>query len=144
MSLSKSPEEILILLESRVAHERALGLKLIGKMRYYSMSDICIQFLEDRSREVREFAAWALDQIASPEAVPYLIRALHDPAFGVRSNAGWALIHIAHRTLPNVVVPDVIDVLQGPDENAQQMAYLVLHHIGGETARAAIRRYWRR
>jgi len=142
--MNKSPEELITMLEETNELKRALALKFIGKYRYLNLIDHCVESLEDPSAEVREFAAWALDQLGSPQTVPALLNALYDPVFGVRSNAGWALVHIARRTIPNIVVPDVIDVLQDTDENAQQMAYLVLHHIGGETARAAIRHYWKK
>lgn len=142
--MNKSPEELKALLASHDPRERSRALKLIGKFRHLEMHEYCEHALTDNASEVREFAAWALDQLNSPMAVPALLKALYDPVFGVRSNAGWALVHIARRTLPNVVVPDVIDVLQDDDKNAQQMAYLVLHHIGGETARSAIRHYWKK
>ncbi|MFW5709008.1 MAG: HEAT repeat domain-containing protein [Chloroflexota bacterium] len=122
---------------------RALGLKYIGKHRYHDAIDVCIYSLEDEDADVRAFAAWALDQLGNPETVPALIGALHDPNFGVRSNAGWALVHLARRLIPYVVVPDVIDILaDSKDEQARQMAYLVLYHIGGPEANAAIERYW--
>lgn len=140
---NQSPDEIRKLLTSDVAEDRVLALKLVGKYLHYSLAQISIDYLKDPNDEVREFAALAMDQLSCVEAVPDLVESLFDTSFNVRTNAGWALINISRKTLPNVVVPDVIDVLQdASDRNARQMAYLVLHHIGGENAQEAIRRYW--
>jgi HEAT repeat protein len=106
---------------------------------------VCGCALHDHDGDVRAMAAWALDRLGSPETVPDLIAALYDPLFGVRSNAGWALVHIAQRNVPQVVVPDVVDVMvEGDNADARQMAYLVLRYIGCEEALEAINRYWRR
>jgi HEAT repeat protein len=140
----KAIDQIIELSASTSPQDRALAMKIIGKYRHLGMIDYCFIAIKDMNKEVREFAAWALDRLSSPDAVPALLFAMYDPVFGVRSNAGWALVNIARRTLPQVVVPDVIDVLESENEDAQQMAYLVLHHIGGTEAQAAIRRYWRR
>lgn len=143
--MKKSTEEVLTLLKSDQARERALGLALVGKLCCYPALEQCLLLLRDPDQEVRERAAWALDQLRSPVAVPALIEALCDTSFGVRSNAGWALVHLAQYTVPELVVPDVIDVLSSSDdEDARQMAFLVLQYIGGETAQDAIRRYWKR
>jgi hypothetical protein len=142
--MHKSDVEIITLLESPEARKRGLGLTLVGKMLCYAALEHTMAALHEEDVELRERAAWALDQLCSPVSVPALIEALNDPVFGVRSNAGWALVHLAQRTIANVVVPDVIDVLAGSqNEDARQMAFLVLHHIGGEEATDAIRRYWK-
>jgi HEAT repeat protein len=142
MDEEKSLDELRALLASKTTSDRVLALKLIAEHKHYSLSNVCIEKLRDPHRDVRSHAAWALDRMAYIAAVPDLCTALYDPVFNVRSSAGWALIHIAMYSTPNVVVPDVIDVLLGPESDAQQMAYIVLHHIGGETAREAIREYW--
>jgi HEAT repeat protein len=140
---NRSPQEIKLLLASDEASDRILALKLVGKFLHYSLAQLSIEYLKDPDDEVREFAALAMDQLSCVEAVPDLVESLFDSSFNVRTNAGWALINISRKTLPNVVVPDVIEVLQdAADRNARQMAYLVLHHIGGESARDAIQRYW--
>jgi HEAT repeat protein len=142
MDEDKSLDELYDLLASKTTSDRVLALKFIAENRYYSLSSQCIEKLRDPHRDVRSHAAWALDRLAYIGAVPALCNALYDPVFKVRSSAGWALIHIAMYSTPHIVVPDVIDVLLGPESEAQQMAYIVLHHIGGETAREAIREYW--
>jgi hypothetical protein len=143
--MEKSPIEIVDMLSHDSARQRALGLTFIGKQRCQALVEQCVSALHDEDGDVRAMAAWALDRLSSPKTVPDLIAALYDPLFGVRSNAGWALVHIAQRIMPQVVVPDVVDVMvEGEDEDARQMAYLVLRYIGCEESREAINRYWRR
>lgn len=137
--------EILALLRSTNPHERALGHRFIGTHYCYAAAEHSITALRDQYEEVRASAAWALDQLATPVAIPALLEALHDPTFRVRSNAGWALVHLAQRTVPEMVIPDVVDVLsESQNYDARHMAYLVLYHIGGESAEQAIKRYWKR
>lgn len=145
--MKKTLAQLLHMLDSENPRERTLALTYIGKQRMYSALEACVASLRDEDDETRAMAAWALDRMGIPAAaaVPALLDALRDPVFGVRSNAGWALVHLARRTMPHVVVPDVIDVLKDSESaNARQMAYLVLHNIGGEAAHEAIMRYWRR
>lgn len=131
-------------LKSSNPQERAIGLMLVGREHLYKALGQAVRLLNDSDAEVRGTAAWALDQLSSPVSVPALIETLYDPVFSVRSNAGWALVHIAKNTLPQVVVPDVVDVLRDEfNDDARQMAYLVLFHIGDETSQEAIRLYWK-
>lgn len=89
-------------------------------------------------------AAWSLDLMGSVDSIPALIAAMYDEHFDVRSGAGWALVHIAQRYIPVVVLPEVIDVLRDVDSPAaQEMAYLVLSRINHAEARRAIELYWR-
>lgn len=142
--MPKSFEEIMLLIHSAEPSRRALGMKYIGKQRYYEAIHVCVLSLKDEEDEVRASAAWALDEFGSPDTIPELINALYDSNFGVRSNAGSALIHMARRTIPSLVIPEVVDVLRD-DSNpaARHMAYLVLHHIGGAEAQEAIKHYWK-
>lgn len=143
--VKKTDSEIQLLLRSSNPRERSLALMFIGKQRAYAMLSVSVEALSDPEPDVRAMAAWALDRLGSPQTVPVLLEAMHDPVFGVRSNAGWALVHMAQRIMPQVVVPDVIDVLRGSNnDDARQMAFLVLYHIGGEVAQEAIRQWWRR
>lgn len=138
-----NPEKILGYLKSTSARERAIGLMLVGRSRMRPALGQAVRLLTDQDAEVRASAAWALDQLGSPVTVPALIEALYDPMFSVRSNAGWALVHIAESTVPQVVVPDVVEVLRDMNhEDARQMAYLVLLYIGDDSAHTAIRMYW--
>ncbi len=124
--------------------QRTVALVLIGKSRVHSLMPDVIAMLEhDVSDDVRAMAAWTLDLLGDPDTIPYLINAMYDKSFGVRSNAGWALVHIGKRIIPNLVVPDVIEVLKDDDNfDARQMAYMVLTRIGGNSAYQAIQTYW--
>jgi len=144
--MRKSVKDILTMMQSENPRERAMALTFIGKQREYTVVQSSMMALQDPDGDVRAMAAWALDRlgVAATVAVPVLLEALYDPVFGVRSNAGWALVHLTRRTMPQLVVPEVVDILRFSDnDHARQMAYLVLHHIGGEVAREAIMRYWR-
>lgn len=131
-------------LNSDRADERRVGVVMIGKSRNHGMMDALIDVLKhDENDEVRAMAAWSLDLLGSADAVPDLIEAMYDPSFSVRSNAGWALVHLAQRIMPELVLSDVIDVLK--DESyfpAREMAYLVLSHIKHDEAQNAIQKYW--
>lgn len=143
--MKKSLIEILILARSDNPYERALSHRFIGKYFCYAALEHSITGLKDSNSDVRASAAWALDRLGSPAAVPALIEALDDDEFGVRSNAGWALVHLAQHMMPELVIADVVDVLIHSDSyDARHMAYMVLYHIGGEAAEEAIKRYWLR
>lgn len=140
--MSESPSDIFVMLHSSNPRERAQALTIIGKKRYYFAYEYGIHALRDSDDDVRAMAAWALDRLNSPAAVPALLSALSDLVFTVRSNAAWALVHIAQRMTPEMVVPDVVDVLMVSDDaDTCEMACLVLYQIGGEAAQEAIRRY---
>ncbi len=143
--MKKTLVEILSLLKSTNPHERALAHRFIGKYLCYAAQAHSITALSaDTYDDVRASAAWALDQLGTPAAVPALLEALKDPAFSVRSNAGWALVHMAQRIMPEMVMPEVIDILiESENYEARHMAYLVLYHIGGDEAEDAIKRYWK-
>jgi len=131
-------------LKSADASQRTTALIMIGKSRVYSLAKDASRLLEnDTDNEVRAAAAWALDLLGNPETIPTLINAMYDSSFGVRSNAGWALVHMGRRIVPNLVVPDVIDVLKDKSSyDARQMAYLILTRIGGQEDTQAIQEYW--
>ena len=139
------PDMVERLLSSPSPEERRMALITLGKLRYHRLVARVMSILqEDHDTEVRAMAAWTLDILSTPEAVPSLVQAMYDNDFGVRSNAGWALVHLASRMYPPMLLPEVIDVLYDqahPD--AQQMAYLVLKRIDHEDARRAIRDYGR-
>lgn len=137
-------EEIQKRLKSRHPDERRVAMILIGKARRHDMLlDVISVMKNDIDDEVREMAAWSLDLLGNAEAIPALVEAMYDPTFGVRSNAGWALVHLAQRIMPQLVVPDMIDVLTDKEhEHAREMAYLVLVNIKDDTARQAIKHHW--
>lgn len=131
-------------LRSSDASQRTVALVLVGKSRVHSLVDQITDMLEnDEDDEVRAMAAWTLDILGNPDTIPALVSALYDSSFSVRSNAGWAIVHLGRRILPNLVVPDVIDVLKDKtNHDARQMAYLILTRIGGQVATDAIKTYW--
>ena len=142
--MAKSLDDLLVQLQSDDSHERVLAVVTIGRERIHAAVRYVEAALNDSDGEVRAMAMWSLDLLGSPATIPSLIRALYDPVFDVRSNAGWALVHLAKRIFPGLVLPDVIEVLRGDDHyDARQMAYLVLSRIGGADADDAIRQYWR-
>lgn len=131
-------------LNSPDASQRSVALVLVGKSRVHSLVDQVTIILEnDVDDEVRAMAAWTLDILGNPDTIPSLINALYDSSFSVRSNAGWALVHLGRRIFPNLVVPEVIDVLKDKSSfDARQMAYLILTRLGGPVATEAIKTYW--
>jgi len=81
--------------------------------------------LSDASNEVRERAALALDNLNDRRAVPSLLQAIHDPSWGVRSAAGWALVHLGEG-----VRSDVERVAhESENQDARQMALMILQRL---------------
>jgi HEAT repeat protein len=76
----------------------------------------------DPASIVREKAAWALDQLRSPDNLQAFITALHDADWGVRSACGWGLVHLG--TISLQPVAQVIKDNKNAD--AVKMATLVL------------------
>jgi HEAT repeat protein len=139
----KSVETILEYLRHEKPQKRCMGLLLVARQRVQSVYPVILELLGDEDSEVRATAAWTLDELGIAEAIPDLIDALYDPVFSVRSNAGWALVHLAERHIPELVLPEVIDVLKDTNNyDAREMAYLVLQAIGGDAAWQAIRDHW--
>lgn len=143
--MKRDVETIRKLVSSAEPHERALGLIWLARQRLYALSGELVVRLHDKSAEVRAAAAWGLDVISDPLTISALVEAMYDDDFSVRSNAGWALVHMAERFVPELVVPEITPVLQDRyNANAREMAYLVLRNIGGELASEVIRQYWQR
>lgn len=81
--------------------------------------------LTDLSSEVREKAAWAVDNLNNERALSALIEAVHDNTFGVRSAAGWGLVHLGDK-----VVPYMQEIIQkSGNPGAREMAKLVLKNL---------------
>jgi hypothetical protein len=140
--MKDSIDEILAGLSSAKSSERKIALVRVARSRPAGLLTLVVTALTDADGEVRAAAAWALDELGDPEAIPALINALYDKLFDVRSNAGWALVHLAQRMTPHLVVPEMIDILRdGNDFDARQMARLVLEHIGGKDALDALNQY---
>ena len=81
--------------------------------------------LRDPLPEVRERAAWTIDNLKDERALTALVQAIHDDAFGVRSAAGWGLVHLG-----NKVIPYMKEILQTSDSpRAREMADLVMMNL---------------
>lgn len=143
--MTYSLEDVLSRLESENPGDRRVAMVMIGKARMHPLKSAVVEALQtDDDAEVRSMAAWSLDLIGDAHTVPALVEALYDPVFSVRSNAGWALVHLARRYVPQLVLPDVVDVLRDKgNPHAREMAYLVLANIHHPDSRAAIETYWR-
>lgn len=123
------PREVDIetLLNSSDGEDRTRALEEIGYRSYAEYFDRVINLmLSDPVSEVREAAARALDYFNDPRAFPELVKAIHDPDFGVRSAAGWALVHLGAQ----LVQPEMERISRVSDNaGARQMAHLVLINL---------------
>lgn len=140
-----SLEDVQARLESDKPSDRRVAMVMIGKARMHDLkSSVTLALQTDEDSEVRAMAAWSLDLIGDAQSIPVLIEALYDPVFSVRSNAGWALVHLGRRYVPQLILPDVVDVLRdAQNPHAREMAYLVLANIHHPDSRDAIEKYWR-
>jgi HEAT repeat protein len=113
-------------LRSPDAEKRLQALTLIAVRREENHIDRVIELLRtDPNPKVRECAAWALDNLCDIRAKQALLEALSDPEWGVRSNAGWALVHLG-----KLAVDEVRRIVeQSPNPDAREMARLVLEFL---------------
>lgn len=129
--------EVLGQLKSHNAEERLFSLVYIARMNLQSALLLVIEALADEDLEVRTTAAWALDLMGNPAAIPPLVSALHDTDYHVRSTAGWALTHLGEPAIPYV-----LEVLQHSSSLvAREMAYQILARTRGEQAYHATQNY---
>ena len=107
--------------------DRRRALSEISVSRDINYLDVVVELmLNDPVAEIREFAAWTLDNFNDSRAYSALKEAIHDPVFGVRSAAGWALVHLG----PALVRGDM-ELIHENSENAgaREMATLVLQNL---------------
>src|SRR6266508_547168 len=119
-------EEISKLITKGNTDDRLSAISKIAIFNIKDLLDTTIDaMLHDLSPLVRERAAWALDNLNDERALSALITAIHDENFGVRSAAGWGLVHWGDRVIP--YMQEIIE----KDENAdaKQMARLVLENL---------------
>jgi len=135
--MSLSPEILLDMLESHDPDLRQTGMLWIARYQLDEFLGDVIQLAQDRDAEVRACAIWVLDILKNPAAMLPLISALYDEDYSVRSNAGWALVHLGPP-----VVKDVTVVLRLGTSHAREMAFQVLNRLETEDAREAIKKYW--
>jgi HEAT repeat protein len=125
-------------LGSADARVRGAALAEVARRQVQAGRAQAVALLADPDEVVRAMAALALDRLGVTSAVPALLDALDDPAFAVRSAAGWALVHFAQAGARSVV-PLVDDVLRATESaRAKEMARLVLACIGTPEASARL------
>ena len=119
--------DIASLLNSEDKEDRRRALIEIAVRDYAEYFEWVIELmLFDPMDDVREMAAWALDGLNDSQAFPALIEAIHDRSFGVRSAAGWALVHLG----AEVVQADMKRLEKESDNaGAREMARLVLQYL---------------
>jgi hypothetical protein len=115
------------LLWSTSTEERLLGLMSVASgVGGPQHLDRLLELLRgDPDGRVREHAALALDALGDLKAKDGLLAAIEDPVWGVRSQAGWALVHLGRAVLEDVL--QVERTSKNPD--ALEMARLVLERL---------------
>lgn len=125
------------LLNSAKADERVQAIRSIASfrddLRFGEVLTKCL--LTDCAPEVRATAAWALDLFRLEMAIPYLLQALQDSDWSVRSNAGWALVRFG--PMAETAVTKYLPELRTYE--AQEMAELVLDRIRSAEREATMR-----
>lgn len=119
--------DIATLLSSEDGEDRAKALNEIAFNGYSEHLERVIDLmLSDPRNNIREKAAWAIDNLNDPRAFQPLIKAIHDPVFGVRSAAGWALVHMG-----SALVQSEMDRIhrESSNDGAKEMALLVLNNL---------------
>jgi HEAT repeat protein len=126
MNTNKRSEKIIDQLDSPDPNERISVLSCIAVERTEGHLEKIIEImLQDQVDEVRNRAAFALDSFNDSKALPALIKAIHDPSWGVRSSAGWALVHLGE-----IVRNDVENILENSTNfDAREMAQLILDRL---------------
>lgn len=128
LNISNKPnlEELANKMKSTDKSDRSVALMEVA---IYHLTDLLEQsidiMLNDGSSAVREKAAWTIDNLKDERAIPALIKAIHDDSFGVRSAAGWGLVHLGEK-----VIPYMKEISQTSDNpRAREMADLVLMNL---------------
>jgi HEAT repeat protein len=89
------------------------------------MDEVKNMLRDDPDPEIRARSAWVLDVFSDMSAKDVLLTALYDHDGAVRSNAGWALVHLGRD-----VAEDVSRVLQTSDsDETREMAQMILQRI---------------
>lgn len=119
--------DIATLLASEDVEDRKKALTEIALRGYPEyLERVTDLMLTDPTSDVREKAAWALDNLNDARAYPALIKAIYDPSFGVRSAAGWALVHLGEE----LVRSDMETIhRESGHAGASEMALLVLQNL---------------
>lgn len=113
-------------LKSSIPSNRIGALTEIAVFQLSELLELSIDsMLNDPFPEVRERAAWAIDNLKEERALPALLEAIHDDSPDVQSAAAWGLVHLGDQ-----VIPHMKEVLRKSDHpGARKMAGLVLRHF---------------
>ncbi len=118
--------EIEKLVKSENTDDRLFALSQIAIFRLKDFHDAVVDImLNDVSTNIRERAAWALDNLNDERTLSAFVTAIHDENFGVRSTAGWGLVHLGDIVIP--YMQEIIDKDHSPE--AKIMARLVLDNL---------------
>jgi hypothetical protein len=121
-----NPQAVREKIESSDAKDRLFALSQIAIFKMEGFLETAIQLmLTDPLSEIRERAAWTIDNLNDDRALSALIQAIHDDTFGVRSAAGWGLVHLGDKALP--YMEEIIKRSDHP--RAREMAKLVLMNL---------------
>ena len=128
LNVSNRPniKEITDRIKSNNKSDRISALTEIAIFQLSDLLELSMNImLNDPLPEVRERAAWTIDNLKDERALAALIQAIHDDTFGVRSAAGWGLVHLGEQ-----VIPYMKEIRQTSDNSgARQMADLVLVNL---------------
>ena len=128
LSASNQPniKDITDRLKSDNPSDRVGALTEVAVFQLSELLELSIDsMLNDPSPEVRERAAWAIDNLKDERALPALLKAIHDDSPDVQSAAALGLVHLGDQ-----VIPYMKEVLQKSDHpGARKMASLVLRHF---------------
>jgi len=125
--------------ETSVRASCALALGNIGAERdQIAPTLVLVRLLGDRSADVRYAAAGAFERIATqePQAVHALLQALRDDDSRVRLYASYALGHV--RSQPDLVVPEIVQILEKDDDLAVRRAAAWSLGLIGPNAESAV------
>ncbi len=119
-------KEITEKIESSNPSDRVDALTKVAVFQLSELLELSIdRMLNDPSSEVRERAAWAIDNLKAERALPAFLKAIHDDNLDVQSAAAWGLIHLGDQ-----VISYMKEILQTSDHpGARKMASLVLRHF---------------
>ena len=106
------------------------NMAIAQKSPTQAATDGLIAALNDSDAGVRSYAAAALGQLRSREAVPALITAVRDKEVDVRRRALKALAEIGDRRAVDVATA----ALKDPDAGVRRAAVYVLAELGGGDA----------
>lgn len=128
----------------RSPHSEASALTGLGMSRLAAVIPQLRRDYDSGSRyepTVRSFAAVALGRLGDRGAIPSLLQGLDHQREAMRQSAALALGLVANPQDDAVVAALARKLYDDKDVNTRQFALMSLARIGGDTARAAVRKY---